>query len=279
MQKPKIMSKSMQLPKLRVAMLLAAALTLAACQNKPAFLSSGNQPDGQMTTGSTNPPEASFKRTEQLQEQWNAKPGDRAIGLDYAENLGALGQTDKQLEVLQSVADKNPQDAAALEAAGKQSLTAGKLDAATGYLEKASHLPSMRWQTLNALGSAYDQQGRHSLARESYAKALAMNPGDASIQNNMAMSFSLEGKLPEAEKTLRTAMASPSASNMPRIRQNLALVVGLQGRFDEARKIASEDLPPDQVEANLAYLQQMLQQPNTWQQLTPDGSAPPDTNG
>jgi Flp pilus assembly protein TadD len=51
------------------------------------------------------------------------------------------------------------------------------------------------------------------------------------------------------------------------VRQNLALVVGLQGRFDEARQIASADLPPDQVEANMAYLQKMLAQPNTWQQL------------
>ena len=41
----------------------------------------------------------------------------------------------------------------------------------------------------------------------------------------------------------------------------------LQGRFDEAKKIASEDLPPDQVEANMAYLQQMLASSNTWAKL------------
>jgi Flp pilus assembly protein TadD len=59
----------------------------------------------------------------------------------------------------------------------------------------------------------------------------------------------------------------PAGKTEPRIRQNLALVVGLQGRFDEARQIASQDLPADQVEANMAYLQKMLSQPNTWQQL------------
>ena len=59
----------------------------------------------------------------------------------------------------------------------------------------------------------------------------------------------------------------PAGKSEPRIRQNLALVVGLQGRFEEARQIASEDLPPDEVEANMAYLQKMLSQPNTWQQL------------
>ena len=62
-------------------------------------------------------------------------------------------------------------------------------------------------------------------------------------------------------------LMNATGANAPRVRQNLALVVGLQGRFDEARKIASEDLPPNEVEANLAYLQQMLSQPNTWKQL------------
>jgi len=42
------------------------------------------------------------------------------------------------------------------------------------------------------------------------------------------------------------------------VRQNLALVVGLQGRFAEAEEIARADLPPDQAAANVAYLRQML---------------------
>ena len=45
--------------------------------------------------------------------------------------------------------------------------------------------------------------------------------------------------------------ASPS-------RQNLALAVGLQGRFDEAEAIAKAELSPQQAEANVAYLQSML---------------------
>jgi Flp pilus assembly protein TadD len=43
-----------------------------------------------------------------------------------------------------------------------------------------------------------------------------------------------------------------------RIRQNLALVVGLQGRFDEAEGIVKADLPVDEAAANVAYLKQML---------------------
>ena len=43
-----------------------------------------------------------------------------------------------------------------------------------------------------------------------------------------------------------------------RVRQNLALVVGLQGRFAEAETIVKADLPADEAAANVAYLSEML---------------------
>ena len=63
----------------------------------------------------------------------------------------------------------------------------------------------------------------------------------------------------------RAAAAQPGAD--ARIRQNLALVVGLQGRFDEAKSIATSVLSPDEAQANTAYLKQMLSQRNTWSEL------------
>jgi Flp pilus assembly protein TadD len=55
------------------------------------------------------------------------------------------------------------------------------------------------------------------------------------------------------------------------IRQNLALVIGLQGRFDEAKAILAADLPPDQVEANLAYIRSMITQQNRWDMIKRTG--------
>ena len=63
------------------------------------------------------------------------------------------------------------------------------------------------------------------------------------------------------------AVPMPPRRAEPRIRQNLALVVGLQGRFKEARMIASRDLLPGQVNANMAYLKKMLGRNNTWIKL------------
>ena len=42
------------------------------------------------------------------------------------------------------------------------------------------------------------------------------------------------------------------------MRQNLGLVVGLQGRFAEAETIVKADLPPEEAAANVAYLKEML---------------------
>jgi Flp pilus assembly protein TadD len=76
--------------------------------------------------------------------------------------------------------------------------------------------------------------------------------------------------LPQAEKTLRRAAAASKAD--PRVRQNLALIVGLQGRFAEAESIARSDLPQEEAASNVAYLKQMLSQAKAGRKL--GGAAP-----
>ena len=71
---------------------------------------------------------------------------------------------------------------------------------------------------------------------------------------------------------LMAHVLAPVAGYRHRIRQNLALVVGLQGRFEEATTLAQQDLPAEQVQENMAYLKKMLSQPNTWQQISSGAS-------
>ena len=61
-----------------------------------------------------------------------------------------------------------------------------------------------------------------------------------------------KGDTEEAFALLRQAVAQPEATAT--IRQNLALILGLQGRLAEAEALARQDLPPQTVSANLAYL-------------------------
>ena len=81
-------------------------------------------------------------------------------------------------------------------------------------------------------------------------------PEEPSVLSNLGLSYMLTRELPQAEETLRRAYGNPRADG--RVRQNLALVVGLQGRFAEAETIAKGDLPADEAATNVAYLREML---------------------
>lgn len=244
------------------ALIVVSAAALAACQQKSASLDSYDS----MSTASTGP--ASMTATASLGRAWQADQKDIGKGMAYAKGLESIGQVDQQLSVLQQLNQSNPGNAQLATLYGKKLVAAGKSADALPILEQAARTPGADWRVHSALGSAYDQQGLYEKARGEYGKALTLRPNELSVLNNMGMSYALQGDLKTAETTLRQASQLPKANTQPRIRQNLALVVGLQGRFEEARKIASEDLPQDQVEANMEYLQKMLSQPNTWQQIS-----------
>jgi Flp pilus assembly protein TadD len=228
----------------------------------------GKQPDlDNLTTSSTQP--ASMKEVIALGEKFEADPDNLKLGLAYAAQLKAIGRPEQQFEVYKGLLNKHSSDGKLLNIYGKELLQAGQAADAAALLDRATKSKTADWRTFSALGSACDQLGRHEEARRNYTQALALSPGEVTVLNNLGMSFALQGNLPKAEETLREASNSPKGSQDARLRQNLALVVGLQGRFEDARKIASADLPPEQVEANMAYLQHMLSQPNPWQKLKP----------
>jgi Flp pilus assembly protein TadD len=245
-----------------VVLAFTSSLALAACQQSTAKLDSS----ASLATASTGP--VSTQQTADLGAKWQAQPGNVSAGIAYANALEASGQTGQQLAVYAKLTAANPANTTLAGLYGKKLLMAGRASEAVPRLEMAAAAPDADWRIHSALGSAYDQQALYPKARAEYQAVLSSDPQNLSVLNNLGMSFALEGNLKQAEATLRSADKLPKSGSEPRIRQNLALVVGLQGRFDEASQIASKDLPPDQVQANMAYLQKMLSQPNTWQQIS-----------
>src|SRR6266852_1045863 len=127
-----------------------------------------------------------------------------------------------------------------------------------------AHTPDQPdWRILSVQGAALDQMGRHEEAQRYYATALKIVPDEPSVLSNLGLSYALSKDLVRAESTLRRAATQ---SRDARVRQNLALVVGLQGRFSEAEGIARTDLPSDEAAANVAYLRRMLAQQNGWKE-------------
>src|SRR5262247_2009376 len=193
-------------------------------------------------------------------ERHKANPGDPMAAVNYAQALRASGQRSQAVAVLEQAALSNPKNTEVLGAYGRALADAGNYQQALDVLNQAHTPDRPSWRILNVQGAVLDQMGRHEEARRYYATALKIVPEEPSVLSNLGLSYALSKDLVRAEMTLRKAVSRPGAE--PRVRQNLALVVGLQGRFAEAETIARADLPPDLAAANVAYLRQMLAQQN-----------------
>jgi Flp pilus assembly protein TadD len=189
-------------------------------------------------------------------ERYRANPKDADAALAYGQALRATGQRSQAAAVLEQASIAHPGNKALLAAFGRALADNGNFQAAFDVLTRAHTPDNPDWRILSVQGTVLDQLGRHEEARDYYASALRIVPDEPSVLSNLGLSYVLSRDLPKAEETLRKAYASGRAD--ARVRQNLGLVVGLQGRFAEAESIVKADLPLDQAEANVAYLKQML---------------------
>ncbi len=188
--------------------------------------------------------------------QYHADPTRLDVALHYAQALRGTGQRAQAVAVLERLSMEHPNDRTVLGEYGRALADAGSYEQALDVLGRAHSPDQPDWRILSAQGAVLDQMGRHQEAQRYYLTALKIVPDEASVLSNLGLSYALSRDLPNAEATLRRAAAQRPAD--PRVRQNLALVVGLQGRFAEAEQIAAADLPPDKAAANVAYLRQML---------------------
>jgi Flp pilus assembly protein TadD len=242
--------------RLLISTALAAALAtgLAGCKTNK-----GPEVTGSITPLPRTATEPEWRsEVEKRGALYKANPDDLNNTMQYAQALRSTGQRSQAVAVLEQATIKNPRDKALLGAYGRALADAGSYAQALEVFSRA-HTPEMPdWRILSAQGAVLDQLGRYDEARRYYASALKIVPDEPSVLSNLGLSYALSKDLKKAEATLRRATAQPKVD--ARARQNLALVVGLQGRFSEAEDIARADLPSDEAAANVEYLRQMLAQ-------------------
>jgi Flp pilus assembly protein TadD len=235
------------------SLIAAIALAAAGCQTTQ----TGTDTTGAVTLAPANQPDAAWRRdVEVYGQEYRADPTKVEPALRYAQALRATGQRAQAVAVLERLAMERPNNKTVLGEYGRALAEAGDYDQALDVLGRAHSPDQPDWHVLSAQGAVLDQMGRHAEAQRYYLTALKIVPDEPSVLSNLGLSYALSKDLPNAEATLRRAAAFHPAD--PRVRQNLALVVGLQGRFTEAEQIASADLPPNQAASNVAYLRKML---------------------
>lgn len=179
-------------------------------------------------------------------------PADPVAGVKVAQALREMGQFDQAAATAQGLLLSQPSNVEAMLEVGRAHIARGQGFYSIAALEQARDLSPNDWRPLSLLGIAYQQVRRVDDAREAWNSGLRLSPDNPEILTNAAMALTTAGDAAGAELLLRRAVAQPGANT--RMRLNLALVLGLQGKTDEAERIIRRDLPPEQADRNLAWL-------------------------
>ena len=197
--------------------------------------------------------------------EYTKRPEDLDVALTFVSALRGIGSNERAIEVLSQSLIVHPGNPDVLMTLGRVFSADNNLMGAARAFEKAAIVAPDRAEAWSAFGITLDKMERHDMAQAAYDKALALEPTRTATLANYGLSLALQGDLPGAEAKLRLAAEQPGADL--RVTENLALILGLQGRYDEMAAVSSRFAPESVVKKNTALLQQMIQPVRSWEAL------------
>jgi Flp pilus assembly protein TadD len=255
----------------RAAACLVAVLAAGALSGCKSF---GDMTGSIPTSAATPTDDAGWRASaDRWSKAYDAQPGEKVASINYARALRALNRNAEAVAIMRVAAVKAPKDYDVLGAYGKALADDGDLQLARDVLSKAYPQERPDWSIMSVQGAVEDKLGDTDGAQHYYEEALKIAPGEPAILSNLGLSYALTQKLPLAEATLREAAASPRAD--VRVRQNLALVLALEGKFGEAEKVSERDMSPEMAASNVRAIQQMIAQSDSWRALQQKGGTRP----
>jgi Flp pilus assembly protein TadD len=201
--------------------------------------------------------------------EYQTFPNDLEAAQRFADALRRGGRADRAAQIAADALGRFPDDRNLMTTYGYAQIASGRPHEALRPLALVAQAEPENWRVRSALGAALDQLGRFPDARRAYQEALALQPDNAGILTNLGVSHIMAGEPADAERYLRQAADQRGAP--PEARQNLAIALALQGRFDEAEQIERVDLPPAQAAENIRYLRSLLSDPRRWNSLGREG--------
>jgi len=222
------------------------ALIVTGCAAAPQYTPTEREMSDTMGADSFQPAPRSLRDSIETQEllaqaafwmrEYELNPADLEAAIKLSAVIRKVGNPQRAVEIAQTTRALYPKDpyltaeyAAAL-IASERALDAMKpLDQALSYAPAYGRLWSLK-------GAALDQQGQYELARKHYGRALQITPNDPNVMANLGLSYALAGDPNTAEGWLRRAASIPGASKS--VQQNLALILQIQGKTDEAENMS-----------------------------------------
>ena len=224
-----------------VSLMLGACAQSSGIMGLPDLLSSN--PSTASYQGGASPIQDNRSELEKATAYWGKQyaknPQDLNSALSYAKNLKALKQKRQALAVLQNVSRYHGHSRDFASEYGRLALDLDQISVAEKLLKFADDPGRPDWRVISARGTIHAKRGQYGEAIPLYERALALAPGHPSLLSNLAVAYMMKGQPEKAEPLLRQASATKGSSE--RVRQNLALVLGLQGKYKESAQIAAKD--------------------------------------
>jgi len=195
------------------------------------------------------------KATEYWGKEYSKNPRDAKAALSYARNLKAMGEKRQALAVLQQAATSHSGNRELIGEYGRLALEFDQVSVAQKLLEHADDPTRPDWRIISARGTVLAKQGNYSGAIPLYERALTLSSDQPSVLSNLALAHAMNGNPDRAETLLKRAAA---AGSDPRVTQNLALVLGLQGKYDDAKVTATRYQSAEDASADVAYLRSIV---------------------
>jgi len=211
----------------------AVATLLAGCQSSSGPYHTGSIGSSASINSSDLTPEQAAAAVQTWGKAYSKNEKDKFAALNYAAALRASGQSGQAVAIMRKAAIYHPDDREVLAGFGKALAADSRFDEALATIQRAQRPDNPDWQLLSTEGGIRDSLNQHQEARGLYQQALVLAPGEPQVLNNLGMSYVLTNELGAAESVLRQAAASPRATL--KVRENLALVLRLEGKSDGAQ--------------------------------------------
>jgi Flp pilus assembly protein TadD len=179
------------------------------------------------------------------------------LSASRAEAALAKGKTQEAIAHAEAAVQAQPRNAAYRATLGSAYLDSGRFASAETTLNDAMKLGDNSARTALSLALALDGQAKYDQA------AALLNDWEKQIApSDLGLAYSMSGQPRRGIEILTDAIRG--GDNTAKTRQNLAYSYALAGRWREARIMASQDVPANQVGDRMAEWAQMVQ-PQAWQ--------------
>lgn len=155
------------------------------------------------------------------------------------------GKVEKAIQLAEAVVAANPNEPTYRALLGQAYLKAGRFESAAATFNDAMKLGDSTART--ALGVALSNS---ALGRNREAVAILDDWRDAIPAADLGLALALAGETSRGVAILAEALRA--GDNTPKLRQNLAYAYALDGRWREARVMAEQDVPADQLDARIS---------------------------